>query len=170
MHQDTPWTGDERRSLPIHVMNWMREEVRGATASMEDLLQRHTEDEMDRYDQIIKQIKANDAKSEGRHDETQAIIHDNQRQIASLQQSISTFISGTTEFHDAVKRAFPKDDEGRPDYDGHRGAHLSWIDESKESKELRGYIKKVVLGAAAVALTSWLTLLVWQGVLLGPAK
>ncbi len=164
------WSGAERRSLPIHIINWVKDEVKDSTASMEALLKAHTEDEMDRYDQIIRQIRDNNTKSEERHDVTQSFVQSNQAKIEHLQQSITSFMDGTADFHAAIKRAFPKDTEGNPDYDGHRGAHLAWIDEAKESKELRGYIKKVVLGAAAVALTSWLTLLIWQGVLLGPAK
>jgi hypothetical protein len=160
------WDGQDRRS------------------SCEDkffkLMEQHTEDEMDRYDQIINKINANDDKSIKRHDETH-------ERISHLTQSIESFLSEQSTFHDAIKRAFPKDDEGKPDYDGHRGAHLSWISNAKDemevieyvrkqmvdsgkSEDLRQYVKKVALAAAAIAVGSWFVLLIWQGALHGPVK
>ena len=50
------------------------------------LLKQHTEDEMDRYDQIITKINSNDHKSEARHDETQSRLN-------HLSQSIENFMA-----------------------------------------------------------------------------
>ena len=125
------------------------------------MLEQHTAEEMDRHDQLISKINVNHTHSADRHDETQT-------QLKHLQQSIENWMAGHDTFICSIKRAFPRDDEGLPDYDGHRSAHLGWISDSKESAELKGYIKKVVLGAAAIAITSWVTLLLWQGVLVGP--
>lgn len=134
---------------------------RRATDQFVTLLRNHTQEEMDRYNEIIKQIGTNDESSIERHNDTQ-------RRLDSLTDSIDSFVAETSEFHSAVRRAFPKDDEGRPNYDGHRREHLSWISDAKESKELKRYIQKVVLGAAAIAVGSWISMLIWQGILHGP--
>jgi hypothetical protein len=127
------------------------------------MLEAHTTEEMDRYDQIINKINANEQRSTDRHDETH-------ERIAHLTHSVESWMNGNGEFIEAIKRAFPKDKEtGKPDYDGHRTAHLAWIEDSASSKELKGYIKKVILGAAAVALTSFATIALWAAFLKGPA-
>jgi len=174
------WTGEERRGIQIHVINYIDDRLKEHTSTLEMTLgqkiadvklsvEGHTVEEMERYTAIQTQLKdycdsmAKQARhSEDRHAETQ-------HRINSLAQSIEAWMAGQDDFADAMKRAFPKDDEtGKPDYDGHRTAHLAWITDSKESKEFKRYIRNVVLGAAAVAVTSWLTLLVWQGLLRGP--
>ena len=149
------WSGLERRTSD-------------ALGNFKTMLHEHTKEEMERYaeiidnqDQITNKINANAEASVKRDGETQERIH-------HLQQSIDAFINGSHDFMASIKRAFPKDADGQPDYDGHRGAHLAWISNSKEAKELTAYIKKVVLGAAAIALSSWVVMLIWQGALHGP--
>jgi hypothetical protein len=154
---DAEWSGMERRTTD-------------ALGKFNAMLQDHTKEEMERYaeildqqDQITNKLIANSEASMVRDATTQD-------KIRSLTQSINSFITGSQDFMASVKRAFPKDDMGHPDYDGHRGAHLAWITNTKESKELIAYIKKVVLGAAAIALSSWVVMLIWQGALHGPVK
>ena len=125
------------------------------------LLKQHTEDEMDRYDQIITKINANDHKSEARHDETQSRLN-------HLSQSIENFMAEQSLFHEAIKRAFPRDEDGHPDYDGHRSAHLSWIKSSAEEKEFKNYVKRVVAAGVAIGVLSWLWAVVWPAFLHGP--
>ncbi len=144
------WSGLERRTTD-------------ALGNFKSMLCEHTKDEMERYDQILNNVLVNNEASEARHDETQ-------ERISHLTQSIESFMSGSDEFMGSIRRAFPKDEDGLPDYAGHCGAHLSWISDAKASKELKLYIQRVVLGAAAIAVSSWIVLLIWQGVLNGPVK
>lgn len=101
------------------------------------------------------------------HDETQ-------EQLKHLQQSIESWIAGHDIFLSAIKRAFPKDDEGNPDYDGHRGAHLSWISNARDEKEVMEYVraqmdsakkwsddKRFYLRALAVTVSG--AVLLWAG-------
>ena len=152
---DEEWSGMERRTTD-------------ALGKFNAMLKEHTKDEMERYDHIIDQqdqldnkLNINAANSVARDEHTQ-------ERIKHLTVSIDAFISGNQAFMDSIKRAFPKDDDGRPDFDGHRTAHLAWITNSKETKELIAYIKKVALSAAAIALSSWVVMLIWQGALHGP--
>ena len=163
------------------------------------LMAKHTKDEMDRYDKIIDDLEAaktdvaavksdihelttkiedNDAASTNRHEETQ-------RKVKVLTESINAFMEGQGAFIAAIIRAFPKDEEGRPDYDGHKKAHLSWISNAKDEKEvmefvrrqmkdeeksadLLAYIKKVIFAGAAVAVCSFLAIAAWAAFLKGP--
>lgn len=130
------WDGIERRTV-------------GALDHFATMLKEHKENEMDRYDQIINKINANDSKSESRHDETQTRLN-------HLSKSIDNFMAEQSLFHDAIKRAFPRDEDGLPDFDGHKSAHLSWMKSSAEEKEFKNYVKKVVGAAVAVGVISWL--------------
>ena len=151
------WDGEERRSLPVHVLNFIEDKIMAHASEVHQTLASHTDDEMDRYDQIINKINANDAKSESRHDETQSRLN-------HLSQSIENFLAEQELFHSAIKRAFPKNEDGQPDYDGHRGAHLAWINDSKEAREFKLYVQKVVGAAVAVGLVGWLWAVVWPAV------
>ena len=127
------------------------------------LMKEHVVEEMDRYDQILHKINMTTLASEKRHDDT----HD---RIDGLTSTITQFMTEQAGFISAIKKAFPKDDDGHPDYDGHRSAHLSWIKDSAEEKEFKSYVKKVVTGAVAIALLSWLASVIWPAFLMGPHK
>jgi hypothetical protein len=127
-----------------------------------DLLEMHTLREMEKHDQIIAKINANDEKSNNRHDVTQ-------EKIRQLTSSVEEWMNSNSEFIESIKRAFPRDNEtGKPDYDGHRAAHLALIEDNNSSKELKNYIKKVVLGASAVAICSFIAIATWATFLKGP--
>ena len=59
---------------------------------------------------------------------------------------------------------------GKPDYLGHANAHQSWINEAEENKRMREFIRKVVVGAAVTGVGSWIVMLMWSGILRGPAQ
>ena len=139
------------------------------------LLLAHTSEEMEKYEKIIGDIEAikgdvseltnkiddNDSASINRHEATQ-------EHVKHLTDSINAFMEGQSAFISAIVRAFPKDDDGKPDYDGHRGAHLSWINDAKEAKEFKRFLKQTILGAAAVAVTSFVAIATWAAFLKGP--
>lgn len=150
-------------------MNWDSVERRDiGEETFIQLLKSHKKDEMERYEEIISnqskmmdQIEENEVESMRRHDETH-------HRIQNLSAAMASFMAKNDEFYAAIKRAFPKDTEGHPDYDGHRTAHLAWIKEDSDAMELKKYIKKVVLAAAATALVSWLWAVVWPAFIHGP--
>ncbi len=123
----------------------------------------HTSDEMDRYGDILTRIDDNNEASIKRHDETH-------ERISHLTQSIESFIHEQSEFITGMRRAFPKDDEGKPDYDGHRTAHLAWISDTKTTKDLKSYIAKVMMAAVAVAVSSFALVAMWSAFLKGPIQ
>ena len=139
------------------------------------LLEAHTREEMERYDEIIDRIDQTDTK----------LLHIERSQTA-MNSSIQSFMDVHGGFFAAIQRAFPKDEEGKPDYDGHKKAHLSWISNAKDEKEvmefvrrqmkdeeksadLLSYVKKVIFAGAAVAVCSFLAIAAWAAFLKGTA-
>ena len=139
------------------------------------MLEAHTREEMERYDEIIDRIDQTDTK----------LLHIERSQTA-MNASLHAFMETHGQFFSAIQRAFPKDDEGRPDYDGHKKAHLSWISNAKDEKEvmefvrnqmkseeksadLLSYVKKVIFAGAALAVVSFVAIAAWAAFLKGPA-
>jgi hypothetical protein len=138
------------------------------------LLEEHTKGEMERYDEIIDRL-----------DQTETNLgRINQTQIA-MNQSIHAFMEAHGGFITTIQRAFPKDEEGKPDYDGHKKAHLSWISNAKDEKEVMEYVrkqmqedknsaellnytKKVIFAGAALAVVSFVAIATWAAFLKGP--
>jgi hypothetical protein len=138
------------------------------------MLETHTTEEMERYGEII-----------GRLDQTETNLASLNRGQQSMNQSITAFMEGQGTFIAAIIRAFPRDDEGKPDYDGHKKAHLSWISNAKDEKEvmefvrrqmkdeeksaeLLTYTKKIIFAGAALAVVSFIAVATWAAFLKGP--
>lgn len=51
--------------------------------------------------------------------------------------------------HGYVSSAFPQNDLGKPDYDGHRKSHLQLIEDSKVVAGYKGEVTKTVLSLIA---------------------
>jgi len=149
------WDGEERR-------------VKAHLGQFTELLNNHIADEMERYDDIIDKQDQLENKLVHIENRMEAQYQEMSARFANMSTSINAFIEGNGDFIRAMKRAFPRDDTGEPDYDGHRTAHLSWIQDSKDGKELKAYIQKVVLAAGAIAVVSWLWAVVWPAFLHGP--
>ena len=148
---------EERRSDPqisLAVMSHMEDRLTAHATHMERKFDNHTRDEMERYSEILALIAQSNTDHNERH--------------KHLLQSVESHMEKTSEIYESFVEAFPADRKGRPDFHGHASAHQNWIEQSKETKELMGYVKKVVLAAAGTALASWLTFLIWNGVLHGP--
>jgi hypothetical protein len=128
---------------------------------LEHILMQHTSEEMERYTEIMNKIDDNDASSINRHHETQS-------RIDALSQSINAFISSNQEFMNGVRKAFPRDDDGSPDFTGHRNAHQNWIANDKRQEDLMTYVKKTVLGAAATAVAGFIVVATWAAFVRGP--
>ena len=146
------------------------------------MLEKHTAEEMERYDEIIERL--------GTTEETVTSIDTRiggiEKGQAAMNASIHAFMDTHGSFFTAIQRAFPRDDEGKPDYDGHKKAHLSWISNAKDEKvvmefvrrqmkdeeksaDLLSYVKKVIFAGAALAVVSFVAIAAWAAFLKGPA-
>ena len=142
--------------------------------TFKQMLEQHTSEEMERYDEII-----------GRLEQSEENMNTLTRGQKAMNDSLHAFMDTHGQFFSAIQRAFPKDDEGRPDYDGHKKAHLSWITNAKDEKEvmeyvrrqmkdeeksadLLGYVKKVIFAGAALAVVSFIAIAAWAAFLKGP--
>ncbi len=150
---------EDRRHNPqisLAVITHMEERLTAHVLLMERKFDSHTGDEMERYAEILSLIAQSNTDHNERH--------------TALLQSVESHMDKTAEIYERFVEAFPVDKKGKPDFHGHAAAHDSWIESSKETKELLGYVKKIVLASAATALVSWITFLIWNGVLHGPVK
>ena len=86
-----------------------------------------------------------------------------------------------------IAEAFPHNEQGKPDFHGHGKAHISWIENSNREKKIYDYVERqmsdegrmqgfkdtairAAISAVAGAFVLWVGVLLWQGVLQGPAK
>ena len=63
---------------------------------------------------------------------------------------------------EALKKAFPKDDEGGRDYDGHHDYHGNLIEASRSWAEIRKEVAKKVFTSVTWALLVLLAYSVWE--------
>ncbi len=157
---------EDRRHDPqisLAVITHMEERLTAHALLMERKFDGHTREEMIRFDDIAE-----------KYTEVLALISqsntDHNERHKHLLQSVEAHMAKSEDIYTAFMQAFPTDKKGKPDFAGHQMAHEKWIENSTETKELMAYVKKVVLAAAATALVSWVTFLIWNGVLHGPVK
>lgn len=167
------WLGQERRSIPVHVLNHIDERLATHTERVSKVVADHTREEMDRYKEILDKIDAHRADSEDRH--------------GALSDAFAQYASKMDDFCHAISQAFPKDDEGKPDFRGHGQAHASWMANSERDKSLLAYVetqkqkdedadkdikyyKRAVISAVAVIVVLWVGNLIWAGAAQGPLK
>lgn len=58
--------------------------------------------------------------------------------------------------HGYVSSAFPQNDLGKPDYDGHRKAHIQLVEDSKVVQSYKSEVTKTILSIVAGALLTML--------------
>jgi hypothetical protein len=146
------WHGEERRGIPIHILNYMDERLKAHVDHVENIFKFHTEEEMKRYGDILKMIGESRKAAEGRHAE------------------IMELMSGFTYKCKSVTDAFLKAPDGTPDFDGHRYDHdkrkrfADWWESVKDKA-----ITKVVEWGA-LAFVVWVVHTLWESLLKGPGK
>ena len=140
--------------IPAPIASHIEQKFAEHANKIERIFKEHTGEEMERYQEILDLINSH--------------RDDTDRKHKTVMESLSAYVDKTEKVYEAFDQAFPADKKGRPDFSGHAKAHDSWIEEAKATKELREYIKKVVIGAGAVALCSWLFAVVWPAFLAGP--
>ena len=144
------WQGDERRSIPIHILNYIDDRLDTRINEVKKLFVDHTTDEMERYAQIISSIDGSRKASEERHNE---LIHQLTIHIGHAK---------------LVESAFLTDEKGNPDFSGHHYDHhkrktfLDWWNGVKDKAVTR------VIEYASVAVFAWLVFMIWKALLAGP--
>ena len=58
--------------------------------------------------------------------------------------------------YEYVRSAFPTNDLGKPDFDGHRKSHIQLFDESKIVQGYKGDVTRAILSAVVVVLLTML--------------
>ena len=151
---DTP----ERRTdhVPIEIIKHINCRLDTHAAQVVKYFEDHTRNEMERVEDILEKIELTNRGAELR--------------FRTLSDLVKESVVKTEQTYAVFSEAFPVNRHGKPDFAGHALAHESWIKETNDSRELRAYIQKVVLAAAAIAVGSWVALLIWQAVLHGPVK
>jgi hypothetical protein len=158
---EATWHGDERRSIPIHLLTYIKEVVTEETKEIKDAFAQyrkdfamHDADEMARYDQILKNQQRNADAAEKRYSE--------------LIRSVEAYAEKAEKFHEDVRGAFILNKHGKPDYAGHANAHEAWIRQAEENRKFMADIKRAVVIALSIGVGGWLLSLAWAGVLVGP--
>lgn len=137
---NSPWAGEERRSIPIHVLNHIDEKLAQHTERVEAAFAEHTMDEQNRYQAIQETIDQHRMDSERRHEE--------------LGRSINAFMERTADLHNDFVSAFPRDTLGKADFAGHRIDHEARIREAAENADFRKDIRKMLMAIAGTVIGS----------------
>lgn len=74
-----------------------------------------------------------------------------QAEVQQLSQSLAAHVS-------TVEKAFPQNDLGHPDYDGHRRDHVTRMDNSKAMDGYKQTVTKNILGAGTTFILLLLAL------------
>jgi hypothetical protein len=138
---DDHYLGEDRRTIPVHILQHIDSRLTTSISQILTEFKEHTGEEMDRYKDILDQIEANRQASDKRHTELTNIIHDHTH---ATEEMLKTILSG-----------FPKNAEGKADLSGHAEDHQFRIEEAKDAKEFRKYIKRTLAGAILLAVIFW---------------
>lgn len=146
------WDGGERRSIPIHILNYVNERIDTRFNEVKQLFVEHTQDEMDRYGAILTSIDNSRKASEERHHE--------------LLGQLTTLVH----CQQHVESAFLKNERGEPDFSGHHYDHhqrktfAAWWGNVKDNAITR------IIEYGSIAVFAWLVFMIWKGLLAGPQQ
>lgn len=149
MNKDT-WSGEERRSAPLHIINYVEGRVREHTEHVEKILRDHIAEEMLRFGEIRDSLEGSRKGSEFRHAELVA-------QITAYRDRVEN-----------LESAFIETDHGGLDVLGHRQDHsmrkttAEWWDSVKKSSTTK------VIEYSLVAVLAWAGIAMWNAFLKGP--
>jgi hypothetical protein len=148
--EEHEWNGEERRSIPIHVLNYMDHRLGEHTNRIEDLFKEHITDEMERYGDIVNKLESSAIASQKRH----SILIDQ-----------LTIVTGNTEL---IKGAFPKSKEGLPDYNEHHDYHFTWKTRKEWWAGTSSQAVRKLFEWMLMAFVIWMGTVIWQAALQGP--
>lgn len=146
----TEWNGEERRGIPIHILNFIEEKIDAAFGKMEHLLHKHIGDEEQQIGAILTQLQHNVKRAEERHD--------------ALQASLTCYFDQ----QQTLEAAFLKRENGQPDLDGHRTDHEIRASFERWKREVREHVVTRIIEWASIALASWAGYVLWSAFVAGP--
>lgn len=76
--------------------------------------------------------------------------------LLDIKTEVQAIRSELVEFKRDVNKAFPKDDEGLPDYDSHRKSHLKQLKEEDKLNEYKTDFTKKILGWVGIGTLGFL--------------
>lgn len=80
-----------------------------------------------------------------------SIVTNAAKNVADLEQRVA-------KLEENLKQAFPKNDLGQPDFDGHRKDHVRRIEESEQMRGYKEDVTKRVLGVIVMGLVGLILL------------
>ena len=146
------WIGEERRSIPIHILNYMDERLKTHTDHIEMVFTNHTADEMERYTAILDKITAGQKAAAERHE--------------AITETLANFNSKCKN----VFSAFLKTPDGDYDFDGHRYDHDKRKKFGEWWERVKGGIAVKVMEWGSLAFIIWVIHSIWESLLKGPNK
>jgi hypothetical protein len=135
------WQGDERRAIPIHILN-----------HIDSRLAEHVDTVNASLSAIQTSIDENGKASKVRH---QVLVD----QI--------TVVAGK---YDLMEQAFLKTEEGNPDFHGHHDYHYTRKDFARWVKAVKQNMLMKLFEYVGVGFFLWISYLAWEGFLRGPVK
>jgi hypothetical protein len=156
---DEKWAGEERRGIPIHLLNYMDARLTEQTSKVETFLKEYVANEID---QVVNKMNVNNLASERRHDEQSARFEALSASIMNYLQKADAHLSHATPCP-ALKDAIPL-----ADWKGHHDHHVDEMKWAEKLSELKWTLIKVIAGTGIVGLLGWIGVLMWAGFLQGP--
>lgn len=169
------WDGKERREIPFHLVNYMDEKLKAHTAEIKGIVDGHTGDEMKRYQEILGSVGDIKGDIESRF---RSVLVEMEERFSALGGSIDAYMSDVEALYNAVSQAFPKDEDGKPDFKGHAKDHkirmenaekheqlMAYVDQQmkndKNNAEDRRFIKRAVIGGVVTVFVLWAAKVLW---------
>ncbi len=143
---------NEQPAIPVHILEHCNTLIGGVVEKLEQKIDKHTTEEMQRYKDILDAQKAM------------------QQQIASLNAAVVSFMDKTDEFHSDIRKAFVKNEDGLPDYEGHRLDHRGRMTEAQKKQERMEKVLTGVMVFVCAGVGAWVLNVLWPAVLMGPPK
>ncbi len=145
-----PWNGPERRSAPLHIINYVDGRLREHAERIESVLTGHIKDEDDKIQAIHDRLDANDKASEARH--------------KLLSDQLTLHLTKQSQVEDAFLRT----EQGHPDYHGHREHHSLSQRAAKWRSDLRNNTAAKLFEYTVIGFLIWAALHLWPVLLKGP--
>jgi hypothetical protein len=129
-------------------------------AEVRATLEKHEKMEEETFSELKDDIRAHQHASNLRHKE----LTDRIDQMSNSTLNAIRDISATArETHELFKKSIPNGDP-----EGHRRAHETWIKKSEQEEKFWLDLKKNVVNWIAIAVVSWIGLVLWAAFLKGP--
>ena len=172
VHDAERWDGAERRSIPIHILNHVSDRLSEHTNKVEETFRRHTEEEMERYEDILQTASNIDEKLD-------AHIKASEDRHTATNQMFLSYAEKMDKMVEGFLSAFPKDADGKPDFRGHNKAHVGWMEGSDRENKLLDYVeaqktrdeeasadlkyyKRIAVAAVVAPLSLWVATVLYK--------